>query len=155
MEKTSNIINNKIISKEEFQSEFINNQSSFFNHYYIKLIDNIIIESYTPKESIVTFDIKFDENSSNPMNITHGGTIAILIHNMTSIFIYNFTKKLYSLKDLSINYMQQVELNLNVKVIMKFYKLGDSTIFANVEIYQKNKLCVTSVLIKNKIEAKF
>ena len=155
MENKSNSFNKQLISNDEFLSELTTNQSTSFKQNFSKLINNINIESYTGKEAIITFDFVFNENLSNPINKTHGGSIAILIDNITSIIILHFTKIHYSLKDFSISYINQIELNQNVNVIIKCYKLGNVTLFADVELHQKNKLCVSSTLIKNKIEAKF
>ena len=111
--------------------------SDFFNNLFKDSIKNIIINKEKEDPVFIFINIIFNKNTSNYFDIVHGGSIALLIENISHVILFYLTKKIYNTKDINILYKRQVLLNIEYILKVKIEKLKYKTVFIHCNLYKK------------------
>ena len=126
--------------------------SKIFTDLFSKNISEIYYIINTNNDYNIEMKVNFGEDTSNYLNIVHGGSMGILAENLSNIFLYYFTKNKYNTKDINIIYKRQVYLEREYTLKIKIEKIKFKTVFLQFDLYNKNNECATTItVIKEKI----
>jgi uncharacterized protein (TIGR00369 family) len=145
----------KELNLAEFKKTYFKILSPYFNNIFADYFLKIEVNRKSEKQGTMIYEVQFDEKVANPLNVTHGGALATLMENLSTVSLYYFKNLRYKTLDISINYKNQVELNKPVKVYVHCQKIGFTTAFVEVEVKNGNEVCTQGSIIKSKMEAKF
>lgn len=129
--------------------------SPYFNNIFSSYFTKVSILRKNNQDGILVFELIIDEKCANPLQIVHGGALATLIENLSSVSLFYLCKMRYRTLDISINYKNQVPLDKPMLVVVNCQKVGSNTSFVEVEVKDElENICTQASLIKSKIGVK-
>ena len=108
--------------------------SPFFLSLFSSEILQIIPICLEEQTKVFKIKVKFSEKSVNFLNIVHGGSIAILIENLTQMLLFMINGCNYRNLDVNFIYKRPLTLDKKYNINVKIEKIRYKTVFINVEI---------------------
>ncbi len=143
----------EVLNLDQFKKDYFDMLSPYFKNIFSNYFRNIKFVKVNNQNAIFYFDLVIDERCANPLNIVHGGALATLIENLSTVSLFYLCKIVYKTIDISINYKNQVPLNKPIIIVVNCQKAGANTSFVEVEIMgNEGEVSTHSSLIKNKKE---
>jgi acyl-coenzyme A thioesterase PaaI-like protein len=141
--------NLEVINLEEFKKVYFSMLSPYFKNIFSNYFQKINLVKVNNQNSTFYYEVVFDEKCANPLKIVHGGALATIIENLSSVSLFYLCKIVYKTIDISINYKNPVPLNKPTIILVKCQKAGANTSFVEVEIKAKDGEVLTQAsLIK-------
>ena len=142
----------KNIDLEIFKKDYFFNLSD----YFVSLFGPCVISvSISENKKIALYIVKLDEKFTNIFKKVHGGAIATLIENLSNASLKYFTSKNFYTIDFNINYINTVDINMNLLVFVNCLRFEGLTSFIDVEIKENENVLIKASLIKTAIYEKF
>ena len=152
MEKPKNF---ESLNLESIKQDYFKMLSPYFIEIFSNYFTKVLLMKENNQDGKFIFELKIDEKCANPLQIVHGGALATLIENLSSVSLYYLCKMRYRTLDISINYKNQVPLDKPMQIVVTCQKVGSNTSFVEVEIKdQSENVCTQASLIKSKIGVK-